>query len=255
MGVLRLRGGRGIELDIPPVGFSTSCDIEATLPPGIPDIEERLACARLSCRTGVEQVGIECLACDHYSGWRDGPGLAHVTVQCAWSSRARVEERMTPASALITIAPSRSCQDADDLAVAANVRHLAVVDEGVLVGVLCRCALHPMPPEGTRVGERMSRDIIAVTRDVTLGQAAAAMARFGVGCLPVIEGGAPVGILTRGDLLRCGVPQSLVGGGRCDACGSRHGVQLGPHSCEELCLSCLELADELFDESNFGQGD
>ncbi len=255
MGVLRLRNGRATAIDIPAVEFSASCDVEATLPPGIPDPEERLACARLSCRSGVEQVGAECLSCDHYRGWRDGPDLPHVTVRCSWSSRARVEERMTPLSALVTIAPSHTCQDADDLALAARVRHLAVVDGGTLVGVLCRCAIYPMPPEGTRVGQRMSDDIIAVTHDATLGQAAAAMARFDVGCLPVVDEETLVGILTRGDLLRCGVPQSLVGGARCVACGSRHGVLAGLHASVELCLACLDLVDELSDDRNFGQGD
>lgn len=254
-------GGRGyerrtIDLGLLPVAFSTSCDVEATLPPGIPDVEERLACARLSCRHGVEERGAACLECEHYRGWRDGPGTEHVTVHCGWRSDALVAERMTPARALVSVPATMSCSDADDRALAAHVRHLLVVDGGgALVGVMCRCDLHPAPHAGTRVVDRMSPDMITATPDTTLGEAAAAMQRFGIGCLPVVDGAVPVGVLTRGDLLRIGVPASLVGGDDCTACGSRHGVRADPHSGLQLCLSCLELFDELDDPRNFGQGD
>jgi len=96
MGVQRVGCGLFADVKLPAVAFHSACDVEATLPPGVPDVDERLACARMTCRRGGEHDGKACLECPHYRGWRDGPGLAHITVRCEWSADTLARERMTP---------------------------------------------------------------------------------------------------------------------------------------------------------------
>ena len=52
----------------------------------------------------------------------------------------------------------------------------------------------------------MSTDVFAVEPTVTLGVAATAMRELRIGCLAVVSGPLVLGILTRRDLDRAGVP-------------------------------------------------
>ncbi len=49
----------------------------------------------------------------------------------------------------------------------------------------------------------MTREVLTIASDATLGEAAAAMADRRVSCLPVVDGGQLVGILTETDIVRC----------------------------------------------------
>nr|PZN42118.1 MAG: hypothetical protein DIU70_05640 [Bacillota bacterium] len=84
-----------------------------------------------------------------------------------------------------------------------------VVDhQGRLVGIVTLKDIRDVPLEGrlrVRVEQVMSRDLEVVTPDQSLAEAALAMARRGVGRLPVVDSADPdrlVGILTRSDILR-----------------------------------------------------
>jgi tellurite resistance protein TerC len=58
-------------------------------------------------------------------------------------------------------------------------------------------------PAALRVSEAMTREVVRVSPDMSVGEAAALMAASGVSGLPVLDdGGRLVGILTEGDLLR-----------------------------------------------------
>jgi len=252
MGVQRVGSGLFVDVKLPAVDFHSSCDVEATLPPGIPDIDERLVCARMTCRRGTYHDGKACLECSHYRGWRDGPGLAHITVHCEWSADTPVRERMTRDPLLI--GSELDCDAADTLMRKAHVRHLIVVDGGRLAGVLCRCDLYA-PGGNDRVGARMSRDVFTITPDATLGHALAAFARLPVGCLPVVDGDRIVGILTRGDLRRAGVPEPLLGGKSCALCGSCHGVRPDPVNGLDCCLDCIDVLESAMRPGDLGEGD
>ena len=52
-----------------------------------------------------------------------------------------------------------------------------------------------------RVKEVMSTDVITTTGDASLEQAALLMFEKKIGCLPVVENGRLVGILTEGDFV------------------------------------------------------
>ena len=104
----------------------------------------------------------------------------------------------------------------DDLALAgqmmlwANLRHLPVVrDDGEVVGVISlRDVLRRRKDAGDGPGPRvtvedvMSYPPVTVTPNTPLASAITTMLDRKVGCLPVVEGGALVGMLTTADLLR-----------------------------------------------------
>src|SRR2546423_2442883 len=115
------------------------------------------------------------------------------------------------ASAIVTVAPDTPWQQADERARELGVRHLFVVDNSQLVGVLCRCDLYPEPEEHEGVAARMASNVYALDATATLGEAAAAMKSLHVGCLPVMQRDRPVGLVTRGDLRRAGVPETALG--------------------------------------------
>jgi CBS domain-containing protein len=120
----------------------------------------------------------------------------------------------------VELAPSDLLSDARDLMRMARLRHLFVIDDGILVGVLSyRDLLEAAFPDAdpgkavraeldadARVADLMIPVPVTVTPTTPLREAAGCMLRFHLGCLPVIEGGpaAPraLGIVTEADLLR-----------------------------------------------------
>jgi acetoin utilization protein AcuB len=119
-----------------------------------------------------------------------------------------------------TIEPGAPALAALELMIDEGIRHLPVVDRGArLVGILSvddlRAALPfavsiRRPPaleerESAReisVGETMTHGPLTTTAKTSVGDAAALLARFRIGCLPVVEAGRLVGILSETDVLR-----------------------------------------------------
>jgi CBS domain-containing protein len=115
----------------------------------------------------------------------------------------------------ITISGEEGLREAVDLMRLARLRHLPVVSNGILVGILSYRDLQDQrlasiaPPEGepdSAVFEGMTRSPFSIVADATLFEAASRLARLRVGCLPVVEPGEQgprlVGLLTEMDLLR-----------------------------------------------------
>jgi CBS domain-containing protein len=109
---------------------------------------------------------------------------------------------------------------ADDLMSLGRIRHLPVLDEGRVVGVvsqrdLFRSALAVALGYGERaqktllktlpVKEVMSEPAITIAPDATIQEATRLMLEHKIGCLPVVEGHTLVGIVTETDLLRATV--------------------------------------------------
>jgi predicted transcriptional regulator len=198
------------------------------------------AAAKISCQKGRRPGhGLDCIMCRRFRGFTES---RHQTrVRCEWSDEDPVAARMTLGTALITVAPDTPVEAADELARRHEIRHLPVLDRAKLVGILCRCDLVAPPRSGETVAERMSTDIFAVPPRATLGEALSAMVSLRVGCLLVVGDGMLLGILTRGDLRRVGVPEALLGAGHCTACGSPHGVRTALDGSDvEYCLDCLQ---------------
>lgn len=124
----------------------------------------------------------------------------------------------------------RICSDA-------RTSHALVMEGSELLGTLCACDLWDAAPED-RVSTIMSRHIISVVPVLTVAAVAKLMRSTGVGFLPVVERGVVLGVVTRGDLSRAGLPLERTGP-VCSRCGAHHHVRpsVGPAR-DRFCRAC-----------------
>lgn len=109
-----------------------------------------------------------------------------------------VRDVMTPDPA--TLAPDATVAAAVALMSSVGCRHVPVVADGRVVGVVSSKDLRGWSDESL-VADAMTRDPATVRPEDPIESAAAIMALRKIGCLIVIEGGALGGILTTYDLL------------------------------------------------------
>jgi CBS-domain-containing membrane protein len=146
--------------------------------------------------------GKECVACQHLHTWQIRP---RVQVSCTVDDGDTVEAWMRRKPPATTV--EAHCHAADQFAAARGVHHLLVFDRKLaLAGLACRCDLARGIASDDAVAAVMSSDVFAVEPTITLGVAATAMRELRLGCLPVVAGPLVIGILTRRDLDRAGVP-------------------------------------------------
>jgi acetoin utilization protein AcuB len=106
-----------------------------------------------------------------------------------------------------TISPGSSLAQAHRLMRGAGIRHLPVVEKGVVVGVLSArdiLLLESLPkvdPNEARVYEAMIRDVYAVAPDSPLGEVVETMIERKIGSTIVVDGPNVVGVLTTIDAL------------------------------------------------------
>jgi CBS domain-containing membrane protein len=130
-------------------------------------------------------------------------------------SNDRVKEIM--AKEVFTLGRNDTLDLADDIMTLDRIRHLPVLEEGQVVGVvsqrdLFRSALAAALGYGDkaqktllrtiRVKEVMSEPAITVSPEATVKEAARLMIEKKIGCLPVVDRHALVGIVTETDILR-----------------------------------------------------
>jgi acetoin utilization protein AcuB len=125
-----------------------------------------------------------------------------------------VRSRMT--ARVITAAPDTTLADALALTRTHRIRHIPICDDDRLVGLVSDRDLRlAMPPvwadqhdelrallHRKTVGDVMVTDIISVTPDTLVEEAAKLLYTHRIGCLPVLEDDRLAGILTETDLLR-----------------------------------------------------
>ena len=125
-----------------------------------------------------------------------------------------VRSRMTPD--VFTVSPDTTIADALNITRSHRIRHLPVVRDGRLVGLVTdrdlRLAMPPIWAEQrdelkralhTRtVGEVMVMSIITASPVTPVEEAAKLLYENRIGCLPIMDGEELVGILTETDLLR-----------------------------------------------------
>jgi CBS domain-containing protein len=131
-------------------------------------------------------------------------------------SDARIRDIMV--KEVFTLGRNDTLDLADDMMTLDRIRHLPVLEDGRVVGVvsqrdLFRSALAAALGYGEkaqktllrtiRVKEVMSEPAITVSPETAVKEAAHLMLERKIGCLPVVEGDALVGIVTETDLLRC----------------------------------------------------
>jgi acetoin utilization protein AcuB len=118
----------------------------------------------------------------------------------------------------IMVEPATSMIEAQGIMSEARIRHLPVIEKGKrLVGLLTRARLRIPPTDlaslnmweisrflsNLKVRDLMVRgkDVVTIGPDATIEDAAQTMAANKIGCLPVLEEGIVVGIITEQDLL------------------------------------------------------
>jgi CBS domain-containing protein len=127
----------------------------------------------------------------------------------------KVRELMTPDAA--TVARNDELAVADGIMRTRRVRHLPVVEDGRLVGILSqrdllRAALSTAMGFGEKarqeflktvpVKEVMTEEVFTIDPDADVKAAARLMLDHRIGCLPVLDAGKLVGVITETDLLR-----------------------------------------------------
>ena len=173
-------------------------------------------------------------------------------VHVSTKQHGRVTDLMT--RSVVTIAPWTSVQEAERLATDLRIRHLLVMDGQGLAGVVCVCDLREAP-EDELVAERMNEPV-TVHPAATVSEASDVMRELALGCLPVVDGDSVVGIITRGDLIRAGLPAEETGAKTCVACGYIHNVQPDRRT-EEIgfCLYCRERSTPASLDDEMGGSD
>lgn len=127
-----------------------------------------------------------------------------------------IKDRMTP-QPLVVVGLDTPVTEAQELMQKHNVRHLPVVTEGdVLAGLLTRETLLQVIPwsatslsaletqytlSKVKAGKVMMRDVITVSEEVPVEEAARVMVDNKINCLPVLREDVLVGIITDIDLL------------------------------------------------------
>lgn len=126
----------------------------------------------------------------------------------------RVKDYMTPNPQTLT--PDQTLLDADLLIRRSGVRHLPIVTDDRLVGLLTERDVRRYAPsildstpeeynrifENTLVGKVMTKEVTTIAPEAPLAEAATLMVAQHRGCLPVMDGERLVGIITRRDLLK-----------------------------------------------------
>ncbi|MDA8211442.1 MAG: acetoin utilization AcuB family protein [Clostridia bacterium] len=113
---------------------------------------------------------------------------------------------------VVTVSPEMSLWEALNLVKSKGIRHLPVVEEGRLVGIVSDRDLRTASPPflqvenwdimtGTLLKQIMHRDVITVHPLESIDEAARLLYEHRIGCLPVLQQGTVVGILTQSDIL------------------------------------------------------
>lgn len=119
---------------------------------------------------------------------------------------------------LVTTTPDTPVAEAQSLMRRQKIHHLPVVEpSGKLVGIVTeKDLIYASPSPATslsmyeinyllaklRVSKVMTREVITVTDDTPLEQAARIMSDHDIGCLPVVTDGKLLGIVTESDIFR-----------------------------------------------------
>jgi CBS domain-containing membrane protein len=130
---------------------------------------------------------------------------------------------------LITISPVDTMKTAREIMHRARIRHLPVVSEGNLVGLLAQRDLlkatvshlekadrheRAKIETGVPVAEIMEKHVLTVPPGMPLIQAGEIMLSHKFGCLPVVDQGKLKGILTESDFVKLSL--ALLGSGGAD---------------------------------------
>jgi len=134
-------------------------------------------------------------------------------MEAAESHMRELEVRDIMSTELVTLEEGEDLSLADTIMALARIRHLPVVRDGQLVGLVTHRDLLRAQADRLRAGqgdregaaidvaEIMTRDVRTVTPDTAVLDAARTIEAEKLGCLPVVEGDLLVGIVTEADFV------------------------------------------------------
>ena len=117
---------------------------------------------------------------------------------------------------VVTVDRNDDLRMVDDLMAERHVRHIPVLEDQALAGIVSQRDLFKASMSSTmgygqtgqraflhtvRAKEIMTHPVVTISPDSPISEAADLMLTKGIGCLPVIEDNALVGIVTKTDLL------------------------------------------------------
>lgn len=105
--------------------------------------------------------------------------------------------------AVVTVEPDQPVATAAALARATGAEHLLVLDEQILVGILCARDLRAALPD-EHVCDRMRVPVVTVRPDTPLEDVVETMQACALGCVPVALGGLILGTVSDDELERFG---------------------------------------------------
>lgn len=119
--------------------------------------------------------------------------------------RGRTKLRDIMTTPVLSLSPTEPASDALAMMRDENVRHAPVVEEAIILGVVSERDLGGPHGGAARqhrtVGDLMRRDPVLGAPDMSLVDAAMIVRERRIGCLPIVDAGRLLGIVTRGDLL------------------------------------------------------
>jgi CBS domain-containing protein len=173
-------------------------------------VREKLCASQLSCQKGMSpRSTVQCLSCPRLVNFIPKDDSVHV--RCLWTDLDHVSELMTLASELVTITTAMTILEAEHVAKAHDIRHLLVVEEGRLIGLVHREDLREEEFGLNTISDRVNLCPWTIGPETTLVQAAQLMVERNLGLIPVIANREVLGVVSRGDLERAGAIDSILG--------------------------------------------
>ena len=103
---------------------------------------------------------------------------------------------------VLTTTPATPVAEARRRCLGAGVRHLPVLEDGLLVGMVADCDLDRAPADSAAVAEVMTRIVFVASPEMSLTEAARVFRRRPFCAMPVLRGRDLVGIVSRADVAR-----------------------------------------------------
>ncbi len=171
-------------------------------------VREKLCASRLSCQKGMApRSTVQCLSCPRLVNFI--PKDDSVVVRCLWTDRDHVHELMTLASEFVTITSSTTLLEAEQLAREHKIRHLLVVEDGRLIGIVSLSELGHEEFGLNTIGDRVNLCPWTIGPETSLVQAAQLMIERNLGIIPVVANREVLGVVSRGDLQRAGAIEAI----------------------------------------------
>jgi CBS domain containing-hemolysin-like protein len=159
----------------------------------------------VECHRGELKDGEVCAVCEHLLNAVPSADGKSLRVRCMFLESDDITTQMTLARDLATIEDTATLAKAAVELQERRVKQLLVTSGGYVVGAVSVADLRA-GKERDRVASR-TRPLTVVPRTLTIGAAARAMRAHQHDYLAVIDGTELLGLVTRGDLRRAGVPE------------------------------------------------